>query len=154
MRAFARVRQRRNVRLILLSEGKLEDELRATISGLGIEQDVDIHGFVSNPYAYMARADVFVLSSIFEGLPTVLIEALGCGCPVVSTDCPDGPREILEDGRWGQLVDVGDEEGLAAAILETLENPPDSDRLRRRAATFSVDNSVDSYLRTLFPVEA
>ncbi len=90
-------------------------------------------GFVDNPYAFMARAAVFVLSSTYEGLPGVLIEALACGCPVVSTDCPSGPREILDQGRFGPLVPVGDDAALAAAIEDVLDHPPPAERSRARA---------------------
>ncbi len=108
-------------------------------------------GFVDNPYAFMARAAVFVLSSTYEGLPGVLIQALACGCPVVSTDCPSGPREILDHGRFGPLVPVGDDAALAAAIEQVLDTPPPSERLRARAELFSVDRAVDRSLELLFP---
>ena len=85
---------------------------------------------VENPYAFLARADLFVLSSRHEVLPTVLIEAMACGCPVVSTDCPYGPREILENGRLGALVPVGNPEALAAAMARALEEPPQRAALR------------------------
>jgi glycosyltransferase involved in cell wall biosynthesis len=90
---------------------------------LGIQNDVSMPGFVDNPFAFMAKASVFVLSSAWEGFGNVLIEALACGCPVVATDCRSGPREILDNGRYGRLVPVGDHEALAKAILETLDNP-------------------------------
>jgi glycosyltransferase involved in cell wall biosynthesis len=98
----------------------------------------------------MARASVFVLSSLYEGLPGVLIQALACGCPVVSTDCPSGPREILDQGRFGPLVPVGDDAALARAIEEVLDDPPPAERLRARAGLFSIERSVDQYLRLLF----
>jgi glycosyltransferase involved in cell wall biosynthesis len=82
---------------------------------LGLENDVSLPGFVKNPYAYMSRAAAFVLSSRWEGLPTVLIEAIACGCQVVSTDCPNGPSEILAEGKYGRLVPVGDVTALAQA---------------------------------------
>ena len=121
LEAFAQVRRAQPVRLIILGEGKERPFVEARIKELGLEQDVDLPGFVKNPYAYMARASLFVLSSRWEGLPTVLIEALCCGIPVVSTDCPSGPREILRDGKYGQLVPVGDVESLTRAIKTTLE---------------------------------
>ena len=108
-------------------------------------------GFVDNPFAFMAHAAVFVLSSRYEGLPGVLIQALACGCPVVSTDCPSGPREILDHGRFGPLVQVGDVAALAGAIEQVLADPPAAERLRARAGLFSVERSVDNYLRLLFP---
>jgi len=120
IRAFALVRQTRPVRLLILGEGKERPLLEALVKELGLEQDVSLPGFVLNPYAYMARAALFVLSSRWEGLPTVLIEALCCGAPVVSTDCPSGPREILRDGQYGPLVPVGGVNALARAIETTL----------------------------------
>jgi glycosyltransferase involved in cell wall biosynthesis len=128
IRAFAQVRQSQPVRLLILGEGDERPMLESLISELGLEQDVSLPGFVMNPYAYMARAALFVLSSRWEGLPTVLIEAMCCGTPVVSTDCPSGPREILKDGQYGQLVPVGEADALAKAITMTLAgntpNPP------------------------------
>jgi glycosyltransferase involved in cell wall biosynthesis len=103
-------------------------------------------GFVANPYAYMRAASVFALSSAWEGLPGVLIEALACGTPVVSTDCPSGPEEILEGGRYGRLTPVGDATALAQAIMATLEQPPDPDVLRRRAADFSIQRALPEFL--------
>jgi glycosyltransferase involved in cell wall biosynthesis len=153
LRAFARVRSRWEVRLVILGEGKHAErraELLALAARLGVAADVALPGFVANPFAYMARAAVFVLSSAKEGLPGVLIQALACGCPVVSTDCPSGPAEILENGRYGPLVPVGDDEALANAILSVLTTPPDRGRLRARAALFSVDRAVNQYLEVLF----
>jgi glycosyltransferase involved in cell wall biosynthesis len=105
----------------------------------------DLPGQVPNPYAYFSKAAVFVLSSAYEGLPNVLIEALACGCPVVSTDCPSGPAEILSDGEFGCLVPVGDIEGLATAIEATLEAPPPRSRLVERARAYSLKGSVAGY---------
>jgi glycosyltransferase involved in cell wall biosynthesis len=102
----------------------------------------------------MARAAVFALSSAWEGLPAVLIQAMACGCPVASTDCPSGPAEILEGGAHGPLVPVGDAEALGAAILRLLEAPPERERLRRRAEDFSVDRVAERYLRVLLPPKA
>ena len=107
-------------------------------------------GFMPNPYAYMARSRVFALSSAWEGFGNVLVEALACGCPVVSTDCPFGPGEILEGGRYGRLVPVGDDAALAEAMAATLANPPDPALLQRRADDFTVSHSVEGYLRALF----
>ncbi len=121
LRAFARVRQRGDVRLILLGEGEERDALSRQVEALGLEEAVSMPGFVTNPYAYLATADLFVLSSDWEGLPTVLIEALAAGAAVVSTDCRSGPREILDGGRYGELVPVDDSEALAGAMLRALE---------------------------------
>ena len=97
----------------------------------------------------MARASVFVLSSAWEGFGNVIAEALACGCPVVSTDCPSGPAEILEHGKYGPLVPVGDDVSLADAIFAVLSTPPDRDRLRARSAMFSADYAAEQYLRAL-----
>ena len=151
LRAFARVCTRRDARLILLGDGNRRAHLEQRIAELGLEDRVDLHGFTSNPYAYMANASLFVLSSVYEGLPTVLIEALACGCPVVSTNCPSGPREALEEGRWGALVPMHDDDALANAIQESLDTPHDRQELRRRGRTFNVEASIGRYLVTLFP---
>ena len=152
LRAFARVRAKQETRLLILGEGKsggLRAELLALAAQLGIANDVALPGFVANPFAYLARAAVFVLSSAWEGLPSVLIEALACGCPVVSTDCPSGPAEILENGKYGPLVPVGDVVALAEAICAVLATPPHHDWLRARGALFAVDRIADRYLEML-----
>jgi glycosyltransferase involved in cell wall biosynthesis len=118
--AFARVVVRRPCRLMILGDGPERASLEALVAERGLTGSVDLPGWVSNPYPYMAHAGVFVLSSRWEGLPSVLIEALFCEVPVVATDCLSGPREILEGGRYGALVPVGDEEALAAAIETAL----------------------------------
>lgn len=120
IRAFAMVKEVRPARLVILGEGEERARLETLIRNLGLEDSVELPGFVSNPYKYMKRAAVFVLSSKWEALPTVLIEALALGTPVISTDCPSGPAEILEGGRWGRLVPVGDVNALAQAILRAL----------------------------------
>jgi glycosyltransferase involved in cell wall biosynthesis len=145
LRAFAVLRQRRPVRLILLGEGPELDALRALAQQLGIDADVHFAGFVQNPFAYYSRARLFVMSSAWEGLPTALIEALACGCPVVSTDCPSGPREILDGGRYGTLVPVGDHLALAQAMDAALDAQLRPDELMMRASLFSIDNSVEHY---------
>ncbi len=149
LRAFARVRAARRVRLLVLGEGRKRKELEALAVELGIADDVAFPGFADNPFAYMARAAVFALSSGYEGLPGVLIQAMACGCPVVSTDCPSGPREILQDGAQGPLVPVGDDRAMADAILAVLQTPPSREKLKGRAADFSLDRAVDQYLEVL-----
>ena len=147
--AFAKVRQKAKTRLIILGEGEDRQKLEELIQRLKLEKDVSLPGFVDNPYAYMARSDVFVLSSRWEGLPTVLVEAMACGIPVVSTNCKSGPAEILENGKYGKLVPVRDVDALAGAILETLENPLSSDILKARANDFSVEKAANEYLKVI-----
>ncbi len=151
LRAFARLRDRLDARLLILGEGTQRAELEALAASLGLRDAVDMPGFVDNTAAYYAHADLFVLSSRHEGLPTVLIEALEQGTPVVSTDCPSGPREILEGGRYGRLVPVDDTEALAAAMLESLRSTHDREALRARAQDFAVDRIADRYLEVLLP---
>lgn len=145
--AFASLRKSRDARLMILGTGWMKESLAEQAKSLGIEADLAFIGWVADPASYIARADLFVLSSRFEGLPGVLIEALACGCPIVSTDCPSGPREILEDGRYGSLVPVGDVEALAVAIDETLSADIDRAVQKQRSRFFSVGTAVDTYER-------
>ena len=148
VRAFAEVRRRRPARLVILGEGPERPAIEALARELGVAEDMALPGFQDNALAYMAGSAVFVLSSAWEGLPTVLIEALAAGTRVVSTDCPSGPREILQDGRLGALVPVGDAAALAGATLEALERPAiaiPTDAL----LPFTRDASVDHYLRVI-----
>ncbi len=149
LRAFAKLREHRDVRLVIFGEGPERGNLEALARDLGIAREVSLPGFASNPYAAMRRASLLVLSSRWEGLPTVLIEAMACGCPVVATDCPSGPTEILEGGRYGPLTKVGDVQGLADAILGALAAPVSSEQLTARAAHFSFENAVASYTELL-----
>jgi glycosyltransferase involved in cell wall biosynthesis len=116
IRAFAEVRKTRPAHLLILGEGVERSALEALVNQLNLKEDVSMPGFVENPYAYMSQASLYVLSSRWEGLPTVLIEALYCGAPIVATDCPSGPKEILAGGKYGVLVPVGDVTALAQAI--------------------------------------
>ena len=152
--AFARLVSSRPARLVILGDGPLREPHRSLAKKLGIAEHVDFPGFVDNPHAYLAKADLFVLSSRFESFSRVLVEAMCCGCPVVSTDCPYGPREILQDGRLGVLVPVGDPEALAAAMTRTLDDPPESAALRERASFFSTERAVDEYEKLLLGDDA
>jgi glycosyltransferase involved in cell wall biosynthesis len=148
VRAFAELRRRRPARLIILGEGEDRPGLEALIAELGVGGDVALPGFRDDAPAYMARSALFVLSSAWEGLPTVLIEAMAAGTAVVSTDCPSGPREILQGGRLGALVPVGDAPALAGAMERALDAggaklPPDALR------EFTLDAAVDHYLRLI-----
>jgi len=153
IRALAALRSRRPVRLVILgarTDAEYAIALQALAAELGVAHDVDMPGFVHNPFAFMSRAAVFVLSSRYEGLGNVLIEALACGTPVVSTACPSGPAEVLDNGRFGPLVPVGDERAMAAAIAATLERPKAAAMLQARAQMFSVDRAVDRYIDLMF----
>jgi glycosyltransferase involved in cell wall biosynthesis len=146
--SFARLRKSQSTRLLILGEGEERARLEALVSRLGLERDVSLPGFVSNPYPYMARSALFVLSSRWEGLPTVLVEAMFLRTPVVATDCPSGPREILGGGRYGQLVPVDDPGALAQAIHNSLANhvpsPP-----AESWKPFELDFVTDKYLNML-----
>ena len=154
LRAFAQVRAARPARLVVLGEGPERARLEALAGSLGSASNVALPGFAPNPYAWMARAAVLVLSSVTEGFGNVLCEAMACGCPVIATDCPGGPREILADGTFGRLVPVGDAAAMARAILDTLEQPSDAERLRARAACFTMDRAVERYLDLLLGGQA
>lgn len=143
--AFALVRRDRAARLVILGEGPDRAALEAQARRLGVSEDVSMPGFSAVPAAFMARASVFVSSSAYEGLAMALMEALACGCPCVSTDCLTGPQEILDGGRYGPLVPVGDAAALALAIMQTMDAPLPRDVLRTRGMAFSVDRSVAAY---------
>jgi glycosyltransferase involved in cell wall biosynthesis len=147
--AFALARQQRPLRLMILGEGEDRHKLEQAIYGFNLEQDVLLPGFVDNPYAYMAQAAVFALSSRFEGFGNVVAEAMATGTPVVSTDCPSGPAEILEYGKYGALVPIADPTALSQAILVTLDHPISAEALRRRSLEFSRDLIVDQYVAVL-----
>ena len=151
LHAFARLRQTRDARLLILGEGDERSRLEGLVAALGLGEFVTMPGFALDTRPYYAAADLFVLSSTGEGLPTVMVEALEYGTPVVSTDCPSGPREILEDGKYGTLVPVGDVGALAAAMDDALSREHDRDALKRRAQDFSVDKAADAYLELLLP---
>ena len=148
--ALRLVRNARPVRLLIVGDGPMRLALEAQVDRLGLRDDIDFVGTQSNPFKFMSRADLFVLSSHWEGLGNVVVEALAVGCAVVATDCDFGPNEILEDGRFGILADPRNPASLAAAIVAALDEPsnsPKRDReaLKRRAKQFSVDNAVAKY---------
>lgn len=149
--AFAKLREQIDARLLILGEGECRPALEAQARQLGIDAHVFMPGFVKDPTPYYQHADLHVLSSTGEGLPTVIIEALAAGTPVVSTDCPSGPREILCEGKYGRLVPVGDAQALAAAMAESLSATHDREALKARAQDFSIDKAADRYLELLFP---
>ncbi|MBK1645943.1 glycosyl transferase [Thiocapsa imhoffii] len=151
LRAFAIVHARRPCRLLILGDGEpgARAALEALALDLGIQEALSLPGFRPNPYAYLARCDLFVLSSIWEGSPTVLTEALALGIPVVATDCPSGPREITQNGRYGHLVPMEDPEALAAAITVALDTPPDRLALQQAVADYHTIASTAGHLRAL-----
>jgi glycosyltransferase involved in cell wall biosynthesis len=158
LRAFAKVRRQMAARCVLVGDGKEREKLQELAHQLGIEQDVYFAGRQSNPFKYMKRATSFVLPSLSEGLPNVLIEAMACGCPVIATDVASGgSREVLGGGEYGILVPPGDEEGLAQAILRVLQDPALRKRLSRLASQyaqkFDVHEIVPQYARLLKPVK-
>jgi len=149
IRAFAAVRKKLPCRLIILGEGKDRDDLEHLAKRLSQSEQIAMPGFVENPYAYLKRAAMFVLSSAWEGSPNALTEALALGVPVVATNCPSGPREILKDGTIGRLVPVGDPDALAEAILATLSSPPDETLLKSAVREYTAEFSSLRYLDLL-----
>jgi len=148
IRAFSKVRKQYKSKLVILGSGSNRKRLETLVDDLNLGEDVDFLGFASNPYAYMARASVFVLSSLWEGLPNVLIEAMFLKTPVVATDCPSGPRELLDNGKYGKLVPMSDDESMGQAILESLTSSAVlADR--KWLEKFSLDSAVSSYLKAL-----
>ena len=147
--AFSEVVKSTNARLAILGEGPERHSLETEARSLRIEKHLLMPGWVPNPYAYMSRSDLFVLSSNHEGFPNALVEALACGCPVVSTDCPHGPSEILENGKWGILTPVDNYIAMSKAIIRSLNQKPNRQKLQERVTEFSVAGSVDK-LEDLF----
>jgi glycosyltransferase involved in cell wall biosynthesis len=148
IRAFAQVRTRVDSRLLILGEGEERGGLEELVRGLGLQEVVRLPGFAANPFPAMARSSVFVLSSDFEGLPGVLIQALACGTAVVATDCDSGPSEILQGGRFGRLVPVNDVAAMADAISATLRNPCRGD-VTEACLPYTESASVHAYARLL-----
>lgn len=150
LRALSILKKTKDVKLLVM--GDMEQDpvyagrVREQISKLGLQDSVELAGFKTNPFKYLSKASLFVLSSEFEGLPGVLVQAMACGCPVVSTDCPSGPAEILEDGKYGKLVPVGDAEQLARAMADSLNRQHHIPAIKKRANDFSVQKSVNQHL--------
>ena len=149
LRAFAKARRELAMHLMILGEGKQRPELLRLARQLGIAEDVELLGFQANPYPYMRGADLFVLSSSWEGFGNVLVEAMACGTPVASTDCPSGPSQILQGGRYGALVPVDNDDALARAILTSLRHPPPAPLLAEAIHPYTLENSVSAYLLAL-----
>jgi glycosyltransferase involved in cell wall biosynthesis len=151
IRSFSLLVTHQSATLVILGEGKLRPDLEQLINELGLSEHVVLPGFMNDPYPWYSGADLFVLSSRWEGFGNVVVEALQCGIPVVSTDCPSGPNEILEDGRYGRLVPVGDKVALATAMRDALTEEPNRELLKARASEFSVERIGRHYLEVLFP---
>jgi len=149
IKAFAEVRRDRPCRLVILGEGGDLKDLKALTSELGITDEVDFPGFKKNPFPFLSRSDIFVLSSRWEGFGLVLVEALALGVPVVSTDCPSGPREILKDGEYGRLVPVEDPAALAEAMISTMDDPPDPELLNFASREYSASKISQKYIQVL-----
>ena len=148
--AFAMLPNDLNAKLVILGEGPLREDLSVLVSQLGLQGRVSLPGFATDPYPWFRSANLFVLSSLWEGFGNVIVEALECGVPVVSTNCPSGPNEILEDGRYGNLVPVQDPVALANAMVQSLNEVHDPEALIRRALDFSVRKISYEYLSYIF----
>ncbi len=153
VKAVGIARQERPLRLVILGEGPERDALQALVVKLNLGSEVHLPGFVANPYAWMARSAVFALSSRWEGLPTVLVEAMACGVTPVATDSPGGTSEILEGGRYGILTPVGDAQSMADALLHALDHPLHAADLQRRADDFSIERAVSRYVELVENLE-
>jgi glycosyltransferase involved in cell wall biosynthesis len=143
---FASIAARTNARLLVLGDGPLRPDMEKQIAASGLSDRIAMPGFAENPLPYLKHAALFVLSSRFEGFGNVVAEALACGTPVVSTDCPHGPAEILEDGRFGKLVPVGNAPELGEAMLQSLSEARNSPALVARGSIFSAANCAASYV--------
>ncbi|MEX2347385.1 MAG: glycosyltransferase [Balneolaceae bacterium] len=150
IRAFSLMKKPPEARLLILGETENDNaytaRIRELIDQLGLQDSVELGGFKNNPFSYLSKASLFVLSSRFEGLPGSLVQAMACGCRVVSTDCPSGPAEILEEGKYGRLVPVGDEEALAQAMAASLDEQHNPQKVIKRAEEYSVEKSVQEYI--------
>lgn len=151
IRAFALLRAHRDAKLIIVGEGRERASLETLARDLGVSNDVDLPGFSDNPYAFMKAAALFVMSSTHEGFGNVLLEALAAGCPAMSTDCPGGPPEILDGGRIGPLVPVGDPKAMAREMAKMLDAPPERTCLIDHAADFGMERVAERYLACLLP---
>ena len=148
IRAFSEARKRHPCRLVILGEGEKRAELSALIADLELGDAVSLPGFDSNPFAWMSAADVLVSSSLTEGCPNVVLQAMACNLPIVATDCVGGTAELLEHGKWGELVPVGDSEAMASAICSVLQSGP-TKNLIERAREFSPDKIERAYFAAL-----
>jgi glycosyltransferase involved in cell wall biosynthesis len=141
--------RKRDIKFILLGDGPEKENLREQIIKLNMEHCIDMVGYVENPLKYFAKSDVFVLASYAEGLPNVLVEAMMCNCSPVSTDCPTGPREVLQDGNYGRLVPIKDPHSMASAIVEVLDNPISESNLLEAIKPFTENIVIERHFDQL-----
>jgi glycosyltransferase involved in cell wall biosynthesis len=153
IQAFHELLDDRGARLLILGEGEDRSKLEDLVKRLDVRESVDLHGYVDNPYKFMRAADVFVLSSRYEGMPNVLVEAAALGTPLVATDCPSGPRELLDGRAAGELVPVGDSDSMAEAIRRQLSDPErarsDLDTIQDTLEQFRPEVACDNYLELI-----
>lgn len=152
--AIALVNTQRSVRLAILGVGPLRKSLEEQVKKLDLQSKVHFYGFQANPLIFMKHAALVAMSSRYEGFGNVLVEALACETPTVSTDCPSGPSEVLADGLYGLLVPVGDVNAISQAILKTLSSDIDRISLANRAQEFSAEAVTQRYLAAIFPYVA
>lgn len=143
--AYERVEQSRDVHLLILGDGPERENLRRISEEEGVRDSVTFAGFVENPFTYMNHSSVFVLSSLTEGFPSVLVEAMACGTPVVATNCSNGVKKILENGKYGPIVPIQDSDSLADAIVEVIDDPAPTCELRRQAKKYTSEKVADNY---------
>lgn len=149
VKAFFLLQKEVSARLVILGQGRQKKKIEGLIEYFGIKDKVWLPGHEDNPYKFMAKSDLFVLTSLWEGCPNVLIEALAFGTPVVSTDCPSGPREILQNGIYGKLVPLRDPEKLKEAMKFTLKNPMPKHFLKQAVTSYTLDESCKAYAMAL-----
>ncbi len=149
--AFAKLRERIDARLVILGDGDERENLESLVKQLGLSAAVDMPGFVENPYSYLSRASIFVLSSVSEGLPNALLEALALKVPIVSTDCVTGPREILREGKDGILVPVRDPVALANSMELQIRSPKEIQDWDLSVKRFELKSVTRQYLRAMIP---
>ncbi len=150
IRSFALLQEQLSSRLIIVGRGRDEASLKRLAQDLNVKERISFAGWTSNPYAFMSKASLFVLSSRWEGSPNVLTEAMALGTPCVATDCPSGPSELLTGDLMRHLVPVEDHEAMAKAMLHTLQTPPNAQRLKEAVRPYEIQNSAKQYLNALF----
>jgi len=149
IRAIKEVSLKRKVRLLILGDGPLKSELNKLILDLDLTHSIQLLGYVENPLKYFSKADVFILSSLVEGMPNVLVEAMMCGCTPVATDCPTGPRELLDDGRYGYLVPMNNINALSNGIIQAIDNPISKELLNKAIEPFHEKKVINRHFETL-----